>query len=131
MNILLDTHIWLWAQTDRPRIKKSLAEVLENPENQLWLSSISVWEAMMLFETRWIEIETDPSVWIRQAVASGSLLEAPLTHEIALHSRLLDLPHKDPADRFIAATALVNNFTLATADEHLLKCRAIRTLPNR
>jgi PIN domain nuclease of toxin-antitoxin system len=54
-----------------------------------------------------------------------------MTHEIALHSRLLELPHRDPADRFIAATALVNGFHLATSDKHLLKCRTIQTLPNR
>jgi PIN domain nuclease of toxin-antitoxin system len=45
------------------------------------------------------------------------IAEAGLTHEIALHSRMIELPHRDPADRFIAATALVNGFHLATSDQ--------------
>lgn len=52
-------------------------------------------------------------------------------HEIAFQSRLIALPHRDPVDRFVVATALVNGFTLATADDHLLHIRRIRTIPNR
>src|SRR5208282_5523877 len=44
---------------------------------------------------------------------------------------LVDLPHQDPADRFIAATAQVRGFTLITSDAYLLKCSGIRTLTNR
>ena len=84
----------------------------------------------MLFENGNIEMGADPEVWVRLALAKGFVAEAPLTHEIALHSRLIDLPHKDPADRFIAATALVNGYTLATSDKHLLGFRGIATLPN-
>lgn len=45
--------------------------------------------------------------------------EAPLTHAVALRSRQINLPHQDPADRFIAATALEYGLTLMTADQHL------------
>jgi PIN domain nuclease of toxin-antitoxin system len=122
--------IWLWAFLEKKRIKKRLTAILEDPGNQLFLSSVSVWEAMKLFQNGSIEIATDPEVWIRLALARGFVAEAPFTNEIALHSRLIDLPHKDPADRFIAATALVNGFTLATSDQHLLGFRGIPTLPN-
>ncbi len=131
MNILLDTHIWLWSFLEKQRIKKGLTIALEDPENQLWLSPVSVWEAMVLFQNSSIQIASDPALWIRQALAKGFLTEAPLTHEIALHSRLIELPHEDPADRFLAATALVNGFALATSDKHLLKCRSVHTIPNR
>jgi PIN domain nuclease of toxin-antitoxin system len=131
VNILLDTHIWLWSFLEKWRIRNGLTAALENPENQLWLSPVSVWEAMVLFQKGKIKIPSDPGVWIRQALAKGFVVEAPLTHEIALQSQLIELPHPDPADRFIAATALVQGFTLATSDKHLLKCRSLQTLPNR
>jgi PIN domain nuclease of toxin-antitoxin system len=131
VNILLDTHIWLWSFLEKQRIKKALAAALEDPENQLWLSPVSVWEAMVLFQKGSIQVASDPDIWIRQALAKGFVAEAALTHEIALHSRLIELPHEDPADRFLAATALVNGFALATADKHLLNCRIVQTLPNR
>jgi PIN domain nuclease of toxin-antitoxin system len=130
VNILLDTQIWLWAFLEKKRIRKRLGAILEDPGNQLFLSPVSVWEAMMRFEKGNIEITADPDVWVRRALAHGFVAEAPLTHEIALHSRLIDLPHKDPADRFIAATALVNGFALATSDKHLLGFPGIQTLPN-
>jgi PIN domain nuclease of toxin-antitoxin system len=131
VNILLDTQIWLWSFLEKRRIGKRLTAALEDPENHLFLSSVSVWEAMVLFQKGNIQIASDPAVWIRQALAKGFVIEAALTHEIALHSRLIELPHPDPADRFIAATALVGGLTLATSDKHLLNCRTVHTLPNR
>lgn len=44
---------------------------------------------------------------------------------------MIDLPHKDPTDRFLVAAVLVNGFALATADGNLLKLRSIDTIPNR
>jgi PIN domain nuclease of toxin-antitoxin system len=131
VNVLLDTHIWLWSFLEPGRIRKKLAATLEDPANELWLSPVSVWEAMVLFQTGRIEIASDPAVWIRQALAKGLTAEAALTHEIALHSRSINLPHQDPADRFLAATALVNGFAFATADRNLLELRSIDTIPNR
>ena len=75
-------------------------------------------------------MDGEPIAWIRSALAKGFVQEAGLDHETAVHSRLIDLPHQDPADRFIAATALVRGFTLVTSDNNLLKCRNIRTLAN-
>jgi PIN domain nuclease of toxin-antitoxin system len=131
VNVLLDTHIWLWSFLEPGRIRKKLAATLEDPANELWLSPVSVWEAMVLFQTGRIEIASDPAVWIRQALAKGLTAEAALTHEIALHSRSINLPHQYPADRFLAATALVNGFAFATADRNLLELRSIDTIPNR
>ncbi len=47
------------------------------------------------------------------------------------YSRAIELPHPDPADRFLAATALVYGLTLVTADTRLLRLTAISTLPNQ
>jgi PIN domain nuclease of toxin-antitoxin system len=55
------------------------------------------------------------------AMIKAPVKEAPLTFEVALESRRIRLPHKDPADRFIAATAKVFQLTLATSDARLLK----------
>jgi len=51
--------------------------------------------------------------------------EAKLSHEIAVRSRLIELPHKDPADRFIAATAWEYNLRLMTVDEKIKKAEQI------
>lgn len=56
--------------------------------------------------------------------------DAPLTRSVALESRRLRLPHADPADRFIAATAKVYDLTLVTGDSRLIGCRDISVLAN-
>ena len=130
MNYLLDTQIWLWAFLEKERIRKGVSRVLEDTNNRLWLSPVSVWEALVLFQKGRIKLAGEPVAWVRTALAKGFVQEAPLNHEIAVHSRLLAIPQEDPADRFIAATALVRGLTLITSDDHLLKCRSIRTLAN-
>ncbi|HUP18651.1 MAG TPA: PIN domain-containing protein [Gemmatimonadota bacterium] len=70
----------------------------------------------------------EPGEWVRDALASSSMREAALNHEVALEGRRVRLPHPDPADRFLAATARVYELTLVTADRRLLDARACRTL---
>ena len=65
------------------------------------------------------------------AWASAGLHEAPLTREVARRSRTVNVPHQDPADRFLAATAEVYELTLVTDDANLLKGRGFSKLANR
>ena len=48
MKILLDTHIWLWIQDDPDRIGRNLRSELRKPDNEMFLSPISTWEALVL-----------------------------------------------------------------------------------
>lgn len=117
---LLDTHVWLWALLDPGRLRKKTRGLLASPDAKLWLSPISVWETSLLVERGRLQLDTEPRAWIRDAMASSGVGEAPLNHEVALVSREVDVKHDDPADRFIAATARVYQLTLLTADERLL-----------
>lgn len=129
MKLLLDTHIWLWSlrQTDRlgPRVRKELRDL----HNELWLSPISTWEALILHQKGRVYLAHDLDRWL--AEATGPLRQAPLTHEIVAAARSLPLPQHDPADRFLAATAQVLGLTLVTADANLLGLGSIATLGNR
>jgi PIN domain nuclease of toxin-antitoxin system len=129
LRLLLDTHIWLWSLQDPKRIGRRVQQELTNPANELWLSPISTWEALTLHSKGRIRLHGDLSEWV--SAATAPLREAPLTHEIALVARELKLPHQDPADRFLAATAQVLDLTLVTADNDLLGLGEIATLANR
>jgi len=129
LRLLLDTHIWLWSLQDPKRLGRRIQRELHNPGNELWLSPISTWEALTLHEKGRIRVRGDLDQWVARATAP--FLEAPLTHEIAAASRRLSLPHRDAADRFLAATALVLDLTLVTADAGLLGLGEIATLGNR
>lgn len=128
MKLLLDTHIWLWRFREPARLGKRVLQHLNDPENELWLSPISTWEALTLHYKGRIRIKEDLSEWL--ALATAGSQEAPFTHEIALIARQLPM-HQDPADRILAATAEVLDLTLVTADERLLGLGTIRTLANR
>jgi len=129
LRLLLDTHIWLWSLSEPQRIGKRVLQELRNPANELWLSPISTWEALTLSVKGRIQLPVDLGGWLARSTAP--LREAPLTHEIALASRQLQLAHNDPADRLIAATAFALRLTLVTADTNLLGLGEISTLANR
>jgi PIN domain nuclease of toxin-antitoxin system len=126
--VLLDTHVWIWSLLDPARISRKVARLLRIPESELWLSPISAWETLLLIERGRLRVEDDPGDWLHDALSRGPLREAPLTHEIAVESRRIRLPHDDPADRFLAATAKVLDLTLVTADARLRRCRDIEVL---
>ena len=129
MKLLLDTHIWLWSFQDPRLLGRRVQRELRAPENELWLSPISTWEALTLNAKGRIRLRGDLADWATHATAPFH--EAPLTHEIAIAARQLPLAHQDPADRFLAATALVLGLTLVTADPELLGLGEIATLANR
>jgi PIN domain nuclease of toxin-antitoxin system len=129
LRLLLDTHIWLWSLQDPGLLGKRIRDELRDPENELWLSPISTWEALTLNTKGRIRLGGNLAEWV--AYATAPFHEAPLTHEIALAARQLPLPHQDPADRFLAATAKVLNLTLVTGDAELLGLGEIATLGNR
>lgn len=131
MKLLLDTHIWLWSLIEPPRLGRRLLRELENPANELWLSPISTWEVVMLAEKGRLEISGDVGEWLASALVAAPIREAPVTHEVALETRRIRLAHKDPADRFIVATAKTFNLTLVTADRRLMKTAGVSILSPR
>ncbi len=130
MKLLLDTHILLWSLLEASRLTKRVAAELENASNELWVSPLSVWEIITLAEKGRVILEPDPITWIRKVFSTVPLKEALLNNEIAIRSRRVALAHKDPVDRFLAATAVVYDLTLVTADERLLRSQDFATLPN-
>lgn len=129
MKLLLDTHIWLWSLAEPDRLSRRIRQELRDRHNELWLSPVSTWEALLLNAKGRVRLEGDLRTWV--ANATGYFREAPLTHEIVLAAQELSLRHPDPADRFLAATAAVLGLTLVTADRRLLGLGAVATLANR
>jgi PIN domain nuclease of toxin-antitoxin system len=130
VKLLLDTHIWLWSLGESHRLSKRVAKELDDPQNELWLSPISIWEALLLFRKNRIEISTDFATWLANSLSVLPLIEAPLTFEVARTVPTLAMPHDDPADLFLAATAKAFELTLITADRNLIKTEGISVLAN-
>jgi PIN domain nuclease of toxin-antitoxin system len=133
VNLLLDTHIWLWSHTEPERLTKRVTAALADESNQLWLSPISIWEFLLLVERGRARVRDGTAApdWVEAALSRAPMQDAPLSREVVIRSRSVRLGHEDPADRFLAATADVYELTLVTADERLLRGKGFRTLANR
>jgi PIN domain nuclease of toxin-antitoxin system len=122
VKLLLDTHIWLWYQLGDDRLSLQLQSAIADSSTELWLSPISIWETLLLAEKKRISLKPEARIWIGLALNNLETREATLNHDIALLSRQIELPHQDPADRFIAASAIFYELTLATVDQNLVSC---------
>ena len=129
MKLLLDTHIWIWSLAEPKRLARRVRRELDDPKNELWLSPVSTWEALLLQAKGRIHLHENTRDWV--ATATAYFREAPLTHEIVVAAQELQLTTQDPADRFLAATAGALGLTLVTADHRLLGLGTIATLANR
>ena len=122
--IVLDTHAAIWLADDNAllgRISRTMA-LDAREEGGLSISAISFWEIALLSIKGRLELRASPAE-LRLDLLSSGVVELPLTGDIAMLAVELTLPHSDPADRFIVATAILQGATLMTADRRLLKWR--------
>lgn len=128
MKLLLDTHIWIWYLLGSDRLSSTLQTIIADENTELWLSPISIWETLILAEKGRLSLNPTPIDWVRNSLQQLETHEAELTSEIAILSRQIELEHQDPGDRFIAATAIHLQLTLATADTRLIQAAWLPTL---
>ncbi len=119
--ILLDTHALIWLDGGSPRLGPQSRAISDAALVQaaLYVCAMTFWECALLTRDRRLALSGPVAQWREELVAKG-LREFAIDGAISAHSVVLDLPHKDPADRFIVATALAKDALLVTADERIL-----------
>ena len=126
--LLLDTHVWIWYVLGSPDLPRRLRSALDDSLGLHWLAPISLWETWLLVKKGRLRIHGEYQAWVGQALENVPVREAAFNFEVAKTVATLSLPHSDPADHFIAATALVYDLTLVTVDQALVEAPAIPTL---
>lgn len=128
--IVLDTHAWVWWVSDPARLPAPARADIEASLDAgvpVHVSAISAWEVAMLVARGRLELTVDVEEWVRLSEAAPEIAFVPVDNRIALRAVALEgFPHRDPADRIVAATTLETDATLVTADARL---RAYGPLP--
>ncbi|MVF24997.1 type II toxin-antitoxin system VapC family toxin [Methylocaldum sp. BRCS4] len=118
MNLLLDTHLILWAAGDPDRFSDEARQLLLDTAHELYYSAASLWEITIKRTLGRSDFQVDPRRLWRMLPVSG-YRELPITGEHAIAIETLPLLHKDPFDRLLLAQARVESLTLLTADQQL------------
>ena len=128
MRLLLDTHIWLDCALEPRNLGRRLRREVASENAELWLSPISAWEAVRLIERRRFRTNGDPADWLDDVRRAMPVREAAITYEIARETAHFTLPHRDPADTWLVATARVLRLVLATRDEKIIRSGVVEVL---
>ena len=122
MRILLDTHIFLWFISGDTRLSSALRDAIRDPANEVYLSSVSVWEAIVKYQLGKLPLPEHPGMYLPKQrdlhqIASLALDESSVV-------QLTNLPplHRDPFDRMLICQALQNDLTIATVDTAIRAC---------
>ena len=119
MNYLIDTQILIWFQLNDNQLKTTIHAILSDPNNTIFLSEVSLYEIAIKKKINKLpELPASIEDIVMVANQDGfNFLTIRQSHIIAYNSIPLFTNHKDPFDRLIIATALVENLPLISADE--------------
>lgn len=115
MNLLLDTHAVIWWLDDSNRLGRRARKALANPENNAWISAVSVWEISIKMSVGRLKFRGTPEAGIASMLDQG-FRSLPVVFAHAFAVRNLPLHHNDPFDRLLIAQAQCEDFTLMTTD---------------
>jgi PIN domain nuclease of toxin-antitoxin system len=128
--ILLDTHIVIWLASGDPRLSRPAQAAIEEARRTvrgLAISDFTLFELSLLSRKRQFSLLTGPESFLAEVEQRFVVL--PITANIALQAFALPTGYpKDPADRIIGATALIEDIPLLTADREIRKSRAVPTI---
>jgi|SRR3989344_2126732 len=130
--ILLDTHTLIWWVDSPQKLSKNARTVIEkekSKEKSILVSSISTLEIYLLIKKGKLILTNYPDVWLEKIESLPSVKFIPIDNKVAVQSvNLPDFSHKDPADRIIIATSLLEGATLITSDNKILKYKHARAV---
>ncbi len=117
--ILLDTHIWLWSILSPEKLGDKGQAMIEEAENDLFLSAASSWEISIKYKLGRIPLPEPPEAFILQRLMRDNIKPLSVEHHHACRVSVLPDIHRDPFDRILIAQAQTEQLLLITADQQL------------
>lgn len=117
MRYLIDTHIFIWWMERSNRLSRNIFNLLNNPQNKVFLSVASVWEVIIKKAKKKLKTPKDVEGGIK---ASGFIpINVEILHVLGIEK--LPMYHDDPFDRIIISQTKAERLTLITADKKIWK----------
>lgn len=116
MNILLDTHAFLWWITDDPKLSETARNIIREGRNILFWSAASSWETAIKYHLGRLPLPEEPEPFLSEELGKNHIESLPITDSHAFQAGQLPRHHKDPFDRMLIAQAKVESLTLLSCD---------------
>lgn len=116
MRILLDTHVFLWFITGDERLAWRVREDLRRPENDVYLSVASVWEAVIKYQLGRLPLPEPPDTYLPRQRESHQIASLTIDEESVAQLAKMPPLHRDPFDCMLVAQAKRHDLTIATVD---------------
>lgn len=116
MKVLLDTCTFLWIVLDAPELSKAARQLFRDPDNEVYLSTVSAWEIAVKYSLGRLVLPTPPQVCVPELRRAHSVESLPLSEEATLYLHRLPALHRDPFDRMLVCQAIVGGMVLLTPD---------------
>lgn len=116
MDLLLDTHVFLWWDATPDAIADAARAAIRDPENSVFISAASIWEIAIKRQIRRLRFSGSPL----HAIERNGFLPLPISPKHAERAGTLPLLHSDPFDRMLVAQAQLASMTLVTADRKIV-----------
>ena len=128
MKLLLDTHIFLWHISADSKLPARFLEEIRNPENQVYLSVISLWEIILKNQIDKLPLPEPPQLFVPAERERHLIENLPLDEASVRYLAELPQLHRDPFDRMLICQARANQMMLVTVDNAILQYSVV-TLP--
>jgi PIN domain nuclease of toxin-antitoxin system len=119
MNILLDTHTFLWWIIDAPQLSATARELIGDSHNTLYWSAASSWEVSIKYALGRLPLPETPERFLPSELAENRIESLPVIDAHAFQSGHLPRHHRDPFDRMLVAQAQVESLVLLSGDQKL------------
>jgi PIN domain nuclease of toxin-antitoxin system len=116
MRILLDTHIFLWFISGDTQLSAGVRDAIRDPDNEVYLSSVSVWEAIVKYQLGKLPLPESPETYLPKQRELHQIASLALDESSVVQLAKLPPLHRDPFDRMLICQALQNCLTIATVD---------------
>lgn len=116
MRILLDTHIFLWFISADAQLSMDVRDAIRDPDNEVYLSSVSVWEAIVKYQLGKLPLSEPPETYLPKQRSLHQIASLALDESSVIQLAKLPPLHRDPFDRMLICQALQNSLTIATVD---------------